>query len=391
MATDNALLSGMEVALTGPLASMNREEARRRLADAGATHVAAPTERTDLLVVGQGGALLGEDGKLTASLRSAHELRARGVDLEIVSEAEFLARLGLDDRRGDLHRLYTLTQLARILDVPAARVRAWMRNELIRPAQVVRRLCFFDFAQVATAKALAQLTSDGITPARIRRSLEELREWLPDADRALAQLETLERDGPLLLRTDDGDLAETTGQLRLDFGADDAPAVAEAPPAPLSPLPSVGRNADDWFELGIAAEEENMLEEAVDAYRRSLACSGPQPEVCFNLGNALYSLERPEEAATSLRQAVELDAEYVEAWNNLGVVLGELGESREALRSLRHALALEPKYADAHYNLAETLACAGDTRGAERHWRAYLDLDPSSSWADHVRARLEGR
>ncbi len=382
-------LAGIEIALTGPLASMDREEARRRIAAAGATLVAAPGERTGLLVVGQGGALLGDDGKLTASLRTARELRARGLAIRIVDEDELLARLGLDERRDDLRRLYTLTQLARILDVPVSRVRVWMRNELIRPVRVVRRLCFFDFAQVATAKALAALTREGVTPARIRRSLEQLREWLPDAERALAQLETLERDGPLLIRTADGALAETSGQLRLDFAAPATPAPA-VPDAPPTRLAAAGKNADAWFDLGLAAEEEGLLDEAVDAYERALAAGGPQPEVCFNLGNVLYSLERGAEAARSLRRAVELDAEYVEAWNNLGVVLGELDRVPEAIRALRHALALEPAYADAHYNLAETLAAAGDPAGAERHWRAYLEHDPHSSWAAHVRTRLAG-
>ena len=315
---------------------------------------------------------------------AARSLRERGAELEILDEDEFLSRLGLDEQRDGLRRLYTLTQLARILSVPVPRVRAWMRHGLIRPVREVRRLCFFDFAQVATAKRLAALTKGGVSAGRIRRSLEELRAWLPDAGRALTQLEALE-GGPVLIRTDAGALAETSGQLRLDFpSATDERAKRRAGP-------SGPQDADEWFDLGVAAEDEGLIEEAVDAYRSSLAIDHGQPEVHFNIGNALYALGKLVDAERALRTAVEQEPDYVEAWNNLGVVASALGRTPEALSAMRRALALEPAYADAHYNLAETLAAAGDAGGAQRHWRAYLQLDPDSDWAAHVRERLTDR
>ena len=67
--------------------------------------------------------------------------------------------------------LYTTAQLARILDLTPARIRSWTRQGLIRPVKVVKRLCFFDFGQVASAKSLSRLTQAGVRPNRIRTSI----------------------------------------------------------------------------------------------------------------------------------------------------------------------------------------------------------------------------
>lgn len=375
-------LSGREVAVTGRLASMTRDEARARLTAAGARYVSEPGASTAFLVVGEEVRLLREDGRLTRCLQKAEDLRRTERGPRLITEDEFLALLG-DERDPTLHRLFTTAQLARILDVPAARLRVWMRSGLITPVKVQKRLCFFDFGQVASAKSLATLVAGGARVAEIRRSLGQLRGWLPHVERVLTQLETLERGGPLLVRLDDGRLAEPSGQLHLDFGAGDAP-------EPIIPHahPGATRTLEEWFDRGIAAEEAARFDEAAHAYQQAMLAGGPRPEICFNLGNTLFALDRRAEAVQRFAQATELDPDYVEAWNNLGNTLSELGRFDEAVRAYERALTIEPHYADAHYNLAETLAARGDPVAARRHWRAYLAHDPNSAWAREVRERL---
>ena len=355
---------------------MSRGEAARRIEQAGGRYVASPTPTTDLLVVGHGGPPLGEDGRLSSSLREARALQELGSELRIVAEAELLERLGLRERSEELGRLYTTEQLSRILDVPARTLRAWVRHGLIEPARVVRRLCLFEFRQVASARALSRLTRVGVSPARIRASLEQLGLWLGQGERALTQLETLESSRLLVVRTRDG-LAEPDGQLRLDF---DRTARPDSPRAP--------RLAPDDFERGAQAEDDGRLEDAARAYERALAADATRPVLHFNLGNVYYSLERKADAVTALLRAVELDGEYVEAWNNLGNIMADVGEGEQAQACFQRALELEPGYADAHYNLAEILADRGDYSAAREHWTAYLAADPFSSTADVVRERL---
>ncbi len=371
-------LDGKSVAVTGRLASMVREEATRRIHEAGGRYVTMPSWMTDLLVVGEGGPPLGDDGHLTQSLLRARELHDQGARIRIVSEEEFLSHLGLEHRQQDLHRLYTTAQLARILGVPQCEIRAWIRHDLLKPVREVKRLCWFDFQQASTARRLSDLTRGGVTPHRLRQSLLLLGSWFPSAENALVQLERLERSGRVLVRLEDGNLAEPSGQLWFDF----EPKVS----TPTIPLPKA--ESADWFERGVRAEEDQNPDEAAFAYEQAIESGDALPEVRFNLGNVLYSLDRLEESAQRFREALEREPEYVEAWNNLGNALCGLGLHDDAVRCYRRALAIAPDYADAHYNLGETLATLGDVDSARKHWLRYLEYDPSSAWAQAVRERL---
>ncbi len=345
-----SLLCGREVSLTGRFASMSRDEAKDRIRECGGRYVDTPHDTTDLLVVGLEGWPLSSDGRLTKSLEHAHAMQAQGLGITIATEEEFLSTLGLEDLQVGTRRVYTIGQLAHILDIPIARIRAWLRSNLIHPVKEVRRLCWFDFRQVANVRALERLQESGATPDRIRRSLEQLRTCLPGFEIPLTQLEAFE-DG-LVVRLDDGRIAEPTGQLRLDFEATRAQRTAVPMTIPTS-RPKNPSTAEDWFQQGVAAEEEDSLEDAVAFYMNSLLAGGPQAETCFNLGNALYGLGRYGEAMQRYLQSIEIDPDYVEAWNNLGNSLAELGRLDEAVNAYEQTLLIEPDYADTHCNLAE--------------------------------------
>src|SRR5262249_23559932 len=162
------------------------------------------------------------------------------------------------------------------------------------------------FPQVTAVKTLWELTRAGLTPGQIRRGLVQLQHWLPgDGDEPLANL--IERDGRMLVRLQEGHLAEPSGQLQLDFseGADQAEVVLS------DPEPS----AEECWDRGFALEEEGNLLEAEKAYRQALLVNGPDSLLCFNLGNVLYGLGQKEQAAERFHQTVELDPGFVEAWN----------------------------------------------------------------------------
>jgi len=365
----------------GRLRGLPAAETFACVAEAGGRLATELSARTAWVVLADEGTPFGEDGALCSPLEEARARIEAGDDLALLSEDEFLARLGRPVPEPASARLYTSQQLARILDVPPRRLSAWVRAGLIRPARTIRRLAYFEFREVAQARALARLAARGVTPRKLRASLEALSRWWPGADASLARLAALEENGHLFVRTPQGDLAEPSGQLRLAFPE------ARASPPPRSPASGPG-DAEHWFQRALRHEQAEELEEAARAYGRALDPGHPRPEVAFNLGNVLYALERLEDSGAAFALATELDPEYVEAWNNLGNVLSGLGRHGEARGSFQRALALEPGYADAHFNLAETLAAAGELEAARRHWRAYLAADPDSAWAAEVRARL---
>lgn len=373
-----ATLRDTSVVFIGHLASMTHEEAEELVHAFGGAVTRKPTRTRSMVVVGDDARSLDRAGKTPQKLLRAHELASQGYPIRIVAEKDFMRSLGLEDREGGVHRLYTLAQLGRILDVPRDRIRLWMRMGLIRPTKVLHRLCYFDFAQIRDAKALRELWQSGVSLDKIRRGVADLRRWRPDLTQPLVNLELVERAGGLLVRTDDGVLAETSGQMLLGF--DDRESEAASAPQPST--------IEDWLDLALHHEQAGRLGDAESAYRRALTVAGPQPVLCFNLANVLYALGKKDRAAERFCQAVEMDPEYVEAWNNLGNVLGDLEEFEDAIHAYRCAIDLAPDYPDPHYNLAETYRLVGDRGSARIHWLAYLEIDPESPWADRIRQEL---
>jgi tetratricopeptide (TPR) repeat protein len=376
---DAGWLQGKQVAITGRLASMSRTEAAELIRGCGGQVIGSITRQTGVLIVGQGGEPLGKDGNLTARLRKARRFEKRGYPIRIVAEEEFLARLGLESHV-TVHRLYTRAQVCRILRIPPGRLRGWLRAGLVRPRETVHGVCYFDYRQVSWARTLCDLSRAGVRVERIQRSLEHLRRWLPEVEQPLAQLGLLAQDGALLVRLENGQLTEPTGQPRLDFDDGALHRVIE------SPAPVV--SADVWFDRGCELEQLGRLTEAADAYREALLAGGPDADACFNLANVLSALGQTAQAMERYRQAVEIDPRFAEAWNNLANVLAQVGDIEAALFAYGKALEIVPGRADTHYNLADTLDQAGRAVEACVHWKAYLQADACSSHARYAQQRL---
>ena len=147
-------------------------------------------------------------------------------------------------------------------------------------------------------------------------------------------------------------------------------------------------NAADMFDFALMLDRRGCLEEAIAAYRRTIALDPSRTDAYFNLANALSSMGRLEAAEEIYRLVVSLAPGYASAFYNFADVLYTLRRFEEAAQNLRRALQLSPALADAHYNLALCLERLGDFEDAQAHWRAYIRLDPSSEWADKARGHL---
>jgi tetratricopeptide (TPR) repeat protein len=410
-----AALAGKRVTFAGRFAAVTREEAAELASEAGAIPGVGGDEDAAVLVVGEEGWPLDDDGRVPAELERAGRLREQGRPVELLGEHDFLARLGLP--AGEVSgRLCTSEQLSRILHVPVRRLRAWIRRGLLKPVRSERRVDWFDFRQAAEIKRLAELTANGVSVATLRESLARIARWLPETESALARLSRWAGEAGLLVRVGEGKLAEPTGQLRLLFEEDpdalptplpagDAPGsggaaspgtgrpaltviAGGARPAAALPAENAALGADEWFELALEYEEAERLDDAARAYREALLAGGPSAEIAFNLGNVLHSLGRWEEALSRFQQAVEADPDYPEAWNNLASVHAQFEEWDDAIEAGLRALEIAPDYPDAHYNLAEAYHAAGRRAEAIRHARAYLETDAKSPWARRLEQNL---
>jgi tetratricopeptide (TPR) repeat protein len=340
--SDSQFLRGKRVAFTGKLASMTRAEAVQLVRSQGGEFVPAITRHTSFVIVGSEGWPLQKDGRLTRKLLQARRLRHYGYAVAVLPEEEMLCQLGLQAQSQGIHQLYTTAQLCRILHIPRDRLRAWVNGDLIQPADSRDGLSFYDFQQVSRAKTLCDLARAGVSAKRLRQSLQQLRKWMPGIGDS--QLAIIERDGEMLVRLEDGQLAEPTGQLQFDF--------EEVVPSPAVHVQPKAMSGDEWFDLAREHESNGRFSEAAQAYREALLHDGPHPDVCFNLANVLYALGQKQQAAERYRQALELENYFTQAWNNLGNVLADLGQTEEAVRAFRKAIQLDPQLASARHNLA---------------------------------------
>ncbi|MCH5374645.1 MAG: MerR family transcriptional regulator [Planctomycetes bacterium] len=391
---ENSFLAGKRVAFVGKLGGVTRREAQQLVRQHGGIAVDRPSSDADLVVVGADELpLVDQDELLDDETRRA---AAEGC-LEIISETTLWQRLGMVENEQNVRRLYTPAMLADLLGVSVSTIRRWHRRGLIVPAREVRRLPYFDFQEVATARRLAQLLAAGASPSAIEKKLAELSRFVPEVERPLAQLSVIVEGRQLLLRQGEG-LIEPGGQLRFDFDAleqgGEQPGGESTDRATVSLEEYLADNAEppspeELLALAAELEDDGCLEPAAEMYRVLLSAIGPVPEICFQLAELLYRLGDLSAARERYYVAIELDEDFVEARANLGCVLAEMGQFELAIAAFEGALRFHSEYPDVHYHLARTLDDVGRSEDATRHWDHFLDLSPDSPWADEARQRLQ--
>jgi tetratricopeptide (TPR) repeat protein len=102
-------------------------------------------------------------------------------------------------------------------------------------------------------------------------------------------------------------------------------------------------NEAAWHQLGLVlAEHMGRLEEAMEAFDRSIALDETDPSAWNNKGTALRELGRAEESLHAYERAVLLDAANRVAWAGKAAVLADLGRTAESLDALDHVISLDP-------------------------------------------------
>jgi tetratricopeptide (TPR) repeat protein len=385
-------ISGARVAFIGRLGGVTRREAAQLVRKIGGVPAEKADATTNIVVLGAEEPAGAEEHLLDEATRAA---LAAG-QIQLVSETELWARLGLVEADRDVRQLYTPALLAELIGVPVSVIRRWHRRGFIQPVREVHRLPYFDFAEVAVARRLAELTTAGATTAEIAKTIAELQRRAPHSARPLAELPTVVEGKQLLLWEDDA-LVEPSGQKRFDFDeADDSPeSAAGESHATIALVPqregeAAPLTAEQLLAMAVELEEDDQPAAAIEMYRAALAASGPRAETCFLLAELLYRQGELSAARERYYMAIELDEDFVEARANLACVLAELGQAELAFAALEGALKYHPDYADAHYHLARLLEESNRSSEALAHWQRFLELAPDSPWGEEARERVEG-
>jgi hypothetical protein len=159
------------VAFTGRLACMSRAEAFAVVRRRGGSPRPAVTKRTQVLIVGELGWPLLDDGRPSNKLS-----RATALGIPIVSERRFLEWVGkaVPD---DVQKTYSAEQLATLSKMSIGMVR-----EMSQLGLLDERNGGFGFRDLASARQIAKLLNDGVRLSEIIRAVSEIANGFPMSD-----------------------------------------------------------------------------------------------------------------------------------------------------------------------------------------------------------------
>jgi tetratricopeptide (TPR) repeat protein len=345
------------VAFTGRLACMTRAEAFEVVRQHGGAPSQAVTKRTNLLIVGELGWPLLDDGRPSNKLN-----RATTYGIPVVSERRFLECIGKAVPDG-LQKTYSGEQLAALSKLSSETI-----QELVQFGLLDERGGSFGFRDMASARQIAKLLADGVRLSEIVRGVSAIRRWLPEVGLSNVRL----RPGPgnALEVEQLGGRTDKHGQFL--FAVDGSE-----------------QNPDDLFAQAQSAEQSGDIVEAERLYRLLIESDPADASAPFNLGNMLRAKGRNVEAEAAFRLATRTDPTFAQAWYNLGDLLDDQGRTDAAIECLRKALRAAPDYADAMFNLALLLQRKNQHPEAADYWRRYLARDSRSDWATRARRSLK--
>ncbi|MDB9729180.1 tetratricopeptide repeat protein, partial [Amylibacter sp.] len=134
--------------------------------------------------------------------------------------------------------------------------------------------------------------------------------------------------------------------------------------------------AEAYNNMGTALQVQSKLEEAIEAYNKTIAIKPDYAEAYINMGTALLKQSKLEEATEAYSKALAVKPDYAEAYNNMGIALQEQGKLEEAIEAYNKALVINPDYADAHYNMGSELQERNKLEEAIEAYNKALAINP---------------
>ena len=264
-------------------------------------------------------------------------------------------------------------QTARIVGMPARRLRRCVGAGLLQPTRDPRGRLQFDFVDLVVLRTMRGLLEEGVPAAQVGRVLRSLRRQI--GERPLTGLNVY-ADGRRVVAWDGSSRWQPdSGQFLLNFNAGQvvkgASKVAKLPPRRSAhPRPIT---ADEWYDLANELETESPAE-ARAAYLHAIELDPRHVPAHVNLGCLLQADGDLGGAERHYRAAVEVEPGNGLAWYNLGVLLEDRRRAHEALSCYERAVWAEPEFADAHCNLALLYEELGRKQDAVRHLAIFRRL-----------------
>lgn len=290
--------------------------------------------------------------------------------------------------REPLTDLFTLTEIARLLNFPATRLRTLDRAGVVSPSGRRRGRRAYTFSDLIALRTAKTLLEQRVRLRDVTRTVQALKKSLPKVTRPLQELRIVSDGQRVVVRTQDGAFEPLTGQMLLDLEVkrlrDDVVRVLR---------PSAGRErARTAYELYLKAsqldEDPLTMDDAERLYAQAVELDPWLGIAYTNLGNIRFRRKDTEGAEQLYRKALEIDGRQPEAQYNLGYVMLERGQPQHSIPLFLGAIEADPKFSDAYFNLAMAYEQIGESSKARPFWKAYIGLEPSGTWTEIAKRHL---
>ena len=142
------------------------------------------------------------------------------------------------------------------------------------------------------------------------------------------------------------------------------------------------------LNAALAQHRQGNFAQAVEGYRRVLACDPQQPDTLHFLGIALAQQNLHEQALPVLAQALQLQPLNAALHTHYGNALTGLARYEDALHNYDQALSLDAALEDAHYNRGIALTALGRRDAALESFARTLEINPNHARAHNNRGNL---
>jgi tetratricopeptide (TPR) repeat protein len=290
--------------------------------------------------------------------------------------------------REPLTDLFTLSEIARLLDLSPTRLRTLDRAGVVSPSGRRRGRRAYTFSDLIALRTAKTLLERKVRLRDVTRAVQALKRSLPKVTRPLQELRIVSDGQRVVVRTQDGSFEPLTGQMLLDL---EVKSLREDVVRVLRP--SAGRErARTAYELYLRAsqldEDPRTMDDAERLYQQAVQLDPWLGIAYTNLGNIRFRRQDTEGAEALYRKALEIDARQPEAQYNLGYVMLERGQPDLSVPLFLGAIAADPKFSDAYFNLAMAYEQLGEAQKARPYWKSYISLEPSGTWTEIAKRHL---
>jgi tetratricopeptide (TPR) repeat protein len=137
------------------------------------------------------------------------------------------------------------------------------------------------------------------------------------------------------------------------------------------------------FRLGVIADLDNRLEDAIGCFQLAIQIAPRNPELLYALGRAHKKNNDFVAAERCYRDALRARPDFTDVLISLGILLRNWGNLAEAELCYRQALRLSPHSFPATLNLGNVLLAQDRFEEAIEHLRRALELEPGSAEANN--------